>query len=279
MNELRNVANNLADAAEYQHQIGDDPGAIETIRDLLHLAHVLRHNAPPGDVFHPLVAAGIDALASYHLDVIASCIKLAAAPTDASAVQPNLVHALIEQLLAVVPPDQQMAQFDPKAAETLERDLKIKNARPIAEQAALLRETFARCDAGRITAAISLATHLFKNHHHRWPAALAELVPAYLPSIPTDYWGDGHQPFGYVLISAGLPDGSDRPLVFDRCRSKDGLFYRVDQPEYGFYNGDGSTLPFRDQKQGGQFYDIASWVPDRKNATAPSTRPFVPIGN
>jgi len=77
-----------------------------------------------------------------------------------------------------------------------------------------------------------------------------------------------------VLIGAGLPDGSDRPLVYCRCGAVDGLFFRIDQPEYGFYNGDGSPLPANQQKHGGQFRDVASWVPDPKKSPGPTTRPL-----
>jgi hypothetical protein len=92
--------------------------------------------------------------------------------------------------------------------------------------------------------------------------------------LPIDPWGDGKQTFGYVLIKGGLPDGSDRPLAYDRCNSADGMFFRVDQPEYGFYNGDGSNLPPAQQKHGGQFWDVASWVPAAKVPGAPTTRPL-----
>jgi hypothetical protein len=77
----------------------------------------------------------------------------------------------------------------------------------------------------------------------------------------TDRWGDGTQPLGYVLVRGGLPDGGDRPLVYSRCRSKDGLMYRTDAPQYGFYTLDGSDRPSSEQKQAGQFRDVARWVP------------------
>jgi hypothetical protein len=51
------------------------------------------------------------------------------------------------------------------------------------------------------------------------------------------------------------------------------MFFRMDQPEYSFYNGDGSNLPPAEQKHGGQFNDVASWVPAAKVPGAPTTRP------
>ena len=59
----------------------------------------------------------------------------------------------------------------------------------------------------------------------------------------------------------GLPDGSDRPLVYSRAESKDGLFFRIDAPQYGWYSGDGSFRPANQQKRGGQFRDVTRWAP------------------
>jgi hypothetical protein len=79
------------------------------------------------------------------------------------------------------------------------------------------------------------------------------LTPKYLPKIPVDPWGDGKQTLGYVVIKGGLPDGADRPLVFSRCNSSDGLFFRADRPAYSFYN-------VHKGKEGGEFRDVARWT-------------------
>lgn len=52
--------------------------------------------------------------------------------------------------------------------------------------------------AERRAAAIELALRLYRvNHGGRWPAALAELVPDYLPAVPADAMAAGGRPFGY----------------------------------------------------------------------------------
>jgi hypothetical protein len=99
-------------------------------------------------------------------------------------------------------------------------------------------------------------------------------LTSYLPEIPIDPFGDGKQTIGYALIKRGLPDGSDRPLVYSRGHMKDGLFFRTDAPAYGYYIGDGSHKPARNQKEGGQFRDVASWAPEAGTHPAPTTRPL-----
>jgi len=103
-------------------------------------------------------------------------------------------------------------------------------------------ETTNRANAECDMAAMSLACHLYRFDTKEWPKSLDDLR-GYLPSIPIDPWGDGTQTLGYVLIKGGLPDGSDRPLVYSRCGMKDGLFFRTDQPAYSFYTSDGSYTP------------------------------------
>jgi len=78
------------------------------------------------------------------------------------------------------------------------------------------------------------------------------------------------QPLGYVLIPGGLPNGSDRPLVYSRCDMTDGLFFRRDEPEYAYYSSDGSRNSQKNMKHGGQFYDVARWQPP--NRPGPTTQ-------
>jgi hypothetical protein len=125
-----------------------------------------------------------------------------------------------------------------------------------------LIETMNRVNAERTFVAMSLACQLYRNDNGAWPASVKDLKPKYLSHVPIDPWGNGRETFGYVVIKGGLPDGSDRPLVYSRCRSTDGLAYRLDEPQYGYYQGDGS-----DRAQGqkpaqlGQFRDLARWEP------------------
>jgi hypothetical protein len=105
-------------------------------------------------------------------------------------------------------------------------------------------------------------------------AELSIELRGYLPSMPIDPWGDGEQTLGYALIKECLPDGSDRPLVYSRCGMKDGLFFRIDQPEYSYYTGDGSHRNLSEQKQGGQFRDVASWAPVEGVRYTATTQPL-----
>jgi hypothetical protein len=77
-------------------------------------------------------------------------------------------------------------------------------------------ETHFRVIGERRLAATSLAAQLFRADHGRWPTALAELVPAYLPSVPLDPFRLA-EPIGYVVFPRALPDGRDRPMLFFRA--------------------------------------------------------------
>ena len=238
LNKCRAVANELGDAAQYRGLSGDLPAALGFLNDLLDLGEKLR--APPLDerVFlHELVASGIDAVACDRAMIVAPALADAG---DAPAAD---VARLIARLLTT--PDVAaaiaVARTDPRGADR-----------------AIL--TFERILAERRMTAISLACQLYRRDKSAWPAKADDLVPAYLPSIPLDP-ADEKLPIGYALIAKGLPDGGDRPLVYSREESRDGLAYRTDEPQYAFYVFDGSSLPSRVQKRSGQFRDVARWAP------------------
>jgi len=257
LNRMRAVATVLGDAALYQHLQGDDAGAFDTLGDLLWMGHLTRQHARPHYIIRVLVAAGFDAFACERLMVIAAWGSYTKDVTDTRALQPAGVQAMIRQLLDQQDPDAQardVNQADPAELE----DPKGRSR---------LAEQLARVFAERDFVAISLACHLYRLDHQQWPQSLDQLVPAYLPRLPVDPWGDGKQPFGYAVIKAGLPDGMDRPLAYCRCTSKDGLAYQPDEPQYSFYN------PAAGSKQLGQFRDIAGWIPDHQLPGGPTTRP------
>jgi hypothetical protein len=129
-----------------------------------------------------------------------------------------------------------------------------------------------RINADRDMAAMSLACHLYRFDKGNWPNSLEDLA-AYL-IVPIDPCGDGKQTLGYALIKGGLPDETDRPLVYSRFQMNDGLFFRVDRPEFSYYNDDGSDIPIEQQKHGGQFRDVASWVPGTGYHPLATTRPL-----
>ena len=97
--------------------------------------------------------------------------------------------------------------------------LPLSAARPISHasltsSAARPFQMFAQGAAARDALAIALAVRLYEhNHQGDWPATLNDLVPAYLPAIPSNKVSDDDAPYGYRLIRRGLPDGRDRPLL------------------------------------------------------------------
>jgi hypothetical protein len=250
LNAMRDVANHVADAAVYQHFQGDDAGAVETVIDLLHVEELLDLKSETVAV-RPMVGIGIRAMAANRLEIIAAGAKYSTDPRDLKAMQVSTARQLITQLLN---------QRDPKALAATFNDPGIVDDLKDLSKSKFI-ETAYRGNTEQSFAAVSLASHLFQLDRNRWPNTMDELVPAYLPVVSIDPWGDGKQTIGYVLIKGGLPDGGDRPLVFSRCESRDGLFVRIDQPMYSFYNGDGSNLPYPQQKRGGQFRDITRWAP------------------
>ena len=260
LNQCRNVANEIGDAALYQSEVlNDQPAAFQSAEDLMHMSKLLKNE--PGEVLvRLLVAEGIEAMDAYRLLVMIS----GAAITEDASDKHDLPLATANQWIARLldHPDAQ-AEFDqamkgePLRAQSLPR----------------LLETIHRVQPERDMTAMSLAAHVYQHKWGSWPESLEELKTE-LPRVPVDPWGDGKQTLGYVLIKGGLPNGLDRPLVYSRCNSKDGLFFRIDEPEYGYYNNDGSDLPARKQKQGGQFRDVARWAPADDSRPETTTQPL-----
>ena len=135
-------------------------------------------------------------------------------------------------------------------------------------------DTMNRSNGELTFAAMSLACQLYRAEKGAWPDSMEQLAPKYLPRVPIDPWGNGRETFGYVVIKGGLPDGSDRPLVYSRFRSEDGLAYRLDEPQYGYYPGDGSQTPEGRKKHAGQFRDVSRWVPVAIAPGEPYTQPL-----
>jgi hypothetical protein len=271
LNPLRNLANIVGDAALYaQLNLGQHADSVECIRDLVHLAELLRNQPKEqGALVRMLVADGIDALAMDRLLIIASGVELTPDSSDAVDLQVDTARQLISELLK---------QRDPAAEVGDIIAVETKGKRPGVGPDKVswdrVLEVAKRTDSERTLAAMSLACHLYQLKNQHWPNSLADLVPEYLPSAPVDPWGNGHQMFGYVLIKSGLTNGADRPLVYCRCNGRDGLFFRTDAPQYGFYVGDGSDQPTRNQKQGGEFRDVVRWSPPAEKPAGPTTQPI-----
>lgn len=259
LNKVRELANVTGDAALWAQQQGHDAEALEFVRDARWLAKSLREARPTENaIVTLLVAEGIEALCMHRLSIIASGLKFTA-DDQGRAVETEQVHALIMNLLDQVKADKKMDALSEKLSD--------------AGAASRMKETFNRVNAERTMAAMSLACHLYRNERGEWPAnGKALLESGFLPKEMVDPWGDGKEAIGYALVKQALPDGSDRPLVYTRCNADDGLMYKVAQPEYGFYIGDGSSRPIKQQKRGGQFRDIAAWTPTGEAAFGPAMR-------
>jgi len=262
LNLLRNIANHLGDAALYQHLQGNDAAAIDIVGDLFVLSDLLEQKTE-NSVIRLLVGTGIRALTANRILIIASGVALTNDPADHQKLQADSARRLIKKLLI----QNDANTTTGPAASWVQSVSRASTERVI--------ETLNRANAEQTFAAMSMACHLFLLDHNRWPNLIDEFVPAYLPHKSIDPWGDGHQMIGYVLVKGGLPDGSDRPMVYSRCSSKDGLFYRVNEPEYGFYQGDPNNPDPALRLWGGQFRDVASWVPAAGGIAGPTTRPLL----
>jgi hypothetical protein len=256
LNDMRNVANEIGDAVLYQSLIlNDQPAALQSAGDLMHLSDLLK-NQPGEQLIRLLVAEGIEALQDARLMEVISGLPITESPTNTKDLPLATATQCIARLLdeADVQTDfNQAMKGEPVGAAT----------NPIVMPTLIrVRETIRRAKAERDLAAMSLAAHVYEYKHNRWPEDMNELKTE-LPRLPLDPWGDGKQTLGYALIKAGLPDGSDRPLVYSRSGAKDGLSFRVDQPTYSYYSGDG-----------GQFRDVASWSPPPGPLSEPTTQPL-----
>jgi hypothetical protein len=262
LNQLRDLANDIADAAVYQHMQGDDPAAIETIKDLLHMADLIKDPSDKRAV-RLLVSMGINAMAMDRLNVISAGSVFTSDPANHKDFQISAARDLIAQLLKHQNAKTEVVEFVHAEDPAVIASGKINVNQYVT--------TAKRCYAERDMAAMSLACHLYKFDNGHWPKSLDDLH-GYLPAIPIDPFGDGKQTLGYALIKAALPDGSDRPLVYSRGNSDDGLFIRTDRPLFSYYNGDGSSKPLKQQKHGGEFRDVTSWMPLEAKIAGPTTQ-------
>ena len=83
LNAMRALANTLGDGALYAHEAGDDVAALETIRDVRHVAAAVGQHPL---LVNNLVSVGIDALAMARLHEIATGLRID--PHDAPAPAP-----------------------------------------------------------------------------------------------------------------------------------------------------------------------------------------------
>jgi hypothetical protein len=116
----------------------------------------------------------------------------------------------------------------------------------------LIRNQF-RLRTERRVAAAAIAIRLFRAEHGRWPAKLQELVPQYLPAVPTDLFLPGHVPINYKIFR-GTPVGAgDRPMLFFAVTASARPTLPPDDPSFGWMEG------LRPLGQDIQWRDLAHW--------------------
>ena len=253
LNGCRALANEVGDAVIEEHLRGDDAAAVESVRDLLHLADLLDEPVPQSLV-QPLVSLGIRMIATNRLERITADVALTSDPADAKKLQITTAKELIRQLFDLKDPAG-------RYADILRRERAGGQLTTAGHDRFVIQVHRGQMESN--LAAMSLACHLCYFDRRRWPNTVEEMT-AYLPAPPVDAWG----PMGYALVKSGRPGGADRPLVYSHCDSTDGLFYPTDEPQYSWYPGFGSG-----HKQGGQFRDVSLWAPARANP-APTTQPL-----
>jgi hypothetical protein len=264
INEIRGLSNDLTDAILYQHFQHDDAAAVESFRDQLRLAQAVERR-PDHRATVLLVGWGIRFQSLDRLMAVTSQVALTQNPHNDKDLQISLARELIAQLLkhpdARTEMDQLLRQLD-------DAELKAIVLRSGSHWSDRMNLLCVRKNIEIDCAAMSLACHLYRFDHNAWPASLSDLNK-YLPNLPHDPGGDGKQTLGYALIKGGLPDGSDRPLVYSRFGAKGALFYSKDFPLYSY------ETAFR---EGGEFRDVAWWTPalGQKLTEPPTTQPFAP---
>jgi hypothetical protein len=289
IHQASQLAQKLADGAEYVHLAGDDAEAFQRLLDVLHIARSVRYDQP---AISQLVAIGIDATASHSAQVMAtglrrenvspasparaSITQLIEALLDESALRPRLAASVDMERLSWIQTSRYLSSQNWMIRPLAERDLvRTLINFDIAQEAALCatapeaRKLLARShweDAGdlpdplaailqsmiggqvprrkntiprysrwfylyegnisgiierhfrvvaeRRVTALALAAHLYRIDRGNFPARLSDLVPIYLPAIPSDPFRNDAAPMGYILLKRALPDGSDRPMLY-----------------------------------------------------------------
>lgn len=261
LSEMRNVANEVADAAIYDHSQEHDALALSRLQDVLHIADLL--DQPKDELFiQAMISTGLRGIAFGRLEMIAPELHLT---SDAKGDDPNTlpadtVRAMIRQLFTNEDPADRLNQMVDQErvlnpAYVIDQDTKER-----------VERTLRRGQMERNLAAMSLACQVFQFEKSRWPASLDELLP-YLPAKPTDFWG----PMDYAVIKG---TGPDRPLVYSRYGAAPGqtLAYPARDAWYQYYNRGSLGIP--DQPIPGQFRDVSTWVLPQGQQVADVLRPM-----
>ncbi|HEY8748498.1 MAG TPA: hypothetical protein VIM11_11020 [Tepidisphaeraceae bacterium] len=102
--------------------------------------------------------------------------------------------------------------------------------------------------------ATSLAIQLFRADQHRWPAALDELVPRFLPAVPTDRLDPRNRPIRY-LMEHPTP-AIDRPMLLYDAPTDPGP-----PPSAPVFSNGGA---------GPKWLDVSHWSPPPATARTPA---------
>jgi hypothetical protein len=267
-NYLRNLArvrNEIGNAIYFADYKGNHAGAIELLFDQLHIYDLMCEAPTKGDWRRTFVSRASISRVVYPLALLVTADTLTNDPADHQNIQIATARKLIDVLLSQRDPDAELTEIYRGEGASFPH-------RPPDEDATMIRD-LKRANAEQSMAAMAVAIQLFKHDKGRWPMSAVELMPDYLAKLPIDPWGDGKVSLGYVNIKSGLPDGTNRPMVYSREDSKDGLFFLAHNPSYKSYVGDASQMPLEQQKHGGQFRDIVRWEPT-ENLFGPSTLPL-----
>lgn len=257
LNELRTLANSLADEARYMHVQGNDAESMECLADLAFLAWA--QGKRPMLINH-LVSVGIHALHAYATEAVATTLN---GPGTRQPAATEAVHAAIAQLLGdqprqimkqglmderiyVLNADQPAQQRDKVAVLRALTDLIASIDEPPGGRRVdravdpAVRDAIAahghrlkvvdRLTFDRRVAAIGLAMALYRQDHGgQWPGTLEALVPKYLPAAPVDPYSPSGKPLRYERLAEGK-----RPMV--RSVGPDGVAGPIDAaPEKGQY--------------------------------------------
>jgi hypothetical protein len=116
-----------------------------------------------------------------------------------------------------------------------------------------------KCRAERRAAAMALAIRLYRLDRGRWPATTSELIPAYLPAIPSNPLIPGDEAIRYYIMRGGLPKGGDRPILVFATSAGASIGRPPNEPAFASTQGfdKGSAWP----APAVQWRDLALWLP------------------
>lgn len=251
MNPCRNLANIVADAALFSHLNRNDTEAIARTLDLFNLAGSIRQCHT---MITQLVGIGIEALGASNIHIIAPDLSLDPASAGSTRAETKqLIGWLLnetpgkqaweesiaselkssEHPSAELGADRKLIASDPAIVDQdidiLKKACQFTNYSQSLSQLSQcnwptgfvgktmdrLFETAFRVMADRRMAVVNLAIQLYRaDHKGAFPKTLDELVPDYLPTIPTDPYSSTNAPISYEILPHGWPDGKDRPVLF-----------------------------------------------------------------